>query len=284
MQGEVTTRFIRCVNHLKENHHFPSLRQFSMTIGVHPQCMSDVMRAKREVNSDIIHKTILHYKINPVYIYTGEGSMLIEDGPADSSSPIITIVTDEGGDERIVHVPVSAQAGYGEHLNDRVYIGDLPHFTLPDKRYKTGTHRCFDLAGDSMEPTLFSGEQLVCNFIEPDNWFGGIRNDYVYVVVSHDSVLVKRVVNNLKKNGTLILKSDNTFYTPYEIELKDILEVWMVNVKISPFMPSPSNIRNSFQTEVDLLKTTISDQTKLIQSLNATVEKLLRQNRSSMIR
>lgn len=284
MQGEVTKRYINCVNHLKENHRFPSLRQFAITIGVHPQCISDIVRSKREVNSDIIHKTIAEYKINPVYLYTGEGPLTMDETPKENTEAILTIVTDESGEERIVHVPVAAQAGYGNQLNDRVFIEDLPRFSLPGTRFRSSTHRCFDVAGDSMEPTLFSGDQVVCSFIEPNDWINGIRSNYVYVLVTHSSVVVKRVVNNLKKNGCLVLKSDNSFYSPYELELKDVLEVWMVSVKISPFMPSPSNMRNGFHNEVDMLRNTISDQTKLIQSLNSTVEKLLRQNRGSMIR
>lgn len=285
MQGEVTNRYLTGLNYLKEKHIIPSTRQFAITIGVHPQCISDIVRGKREVNIDIIHKTIEHYKLNPVYIFTGKGTILLDSKDSDeNSNPILTIVTDKEGDERIVHVPVAAQAGYGNQLNDVIYIKNLPNFSLPGPQFRSSTHRCFDVAGDSMEPTLYSGDKVVCSFIEPENWFAGIRNNYVYVLISSSSVVVKRVCNNLKRDGKLMLVSDNSFYAPYELELKDLLEVWQVSVKISPFMPSPSHIRNGLHNEVDLLKNTISDQSKLIQSLNSTVEKLLRQNRGTMSR
>ena len=81
-----------------------------------------------------------------------------------------------------------------------------------------------------------------------------------------------------------MLISDNSYYQPYSMELVNIIEIWKVTHKISDFMPSPRNIRNAFHTEVDLLKETIADQSKLIRSLNSTVEKLLKQNRSSYTR
>lgn len=286
MQGEVTNRFISSVNFLKESHIIPSTRQFALTIGVHPQCISDIFRSKRPVNSEIIHKSVIHYNINPVYLYTGTGSILI-DGPSTDQKnvdPIVTVVTNKEGDERIVHVPIAAQAGYGSQVHDPMFFEELPSFSLPGQQFQSSTHRCFDVAGDSMEPSIYSGDKVVCSFVESENWFTSIRNNYVYVLVTHTSVLVKRVTNNLKKNGSLLLISDNNFYSPTELELKDMVEVWQVKLKISQFMPSPSHIRNGLHNEVDLLKNTISDQSKLIQSLNNTIEKLLRQNRSSMIR
>lgn len=286
MQGEVTNRFIRCLNYLKENYRIPSYRQFAMAIDIHPQCISDILRGKREVNTDIVQKSVKHFNLNPIYIFTGAGPFQLDDDNQrqEAVSPVVTIVTDPMGDERIVHVPVAAQAGYGSQLNDPVFFEDLPTFSLPGNKFRSSTHRCFDVAGDSMEPTLYSGDKVVCSFIEPENWLTDIRNNYVYVLITQSSVVVKRVENKLKNEGVLALISDNSFYEPYEIELKDLLEVWMVSVKISPFMASPSNVRNGLHNEVDILKNTIADQTKLIQSLNNTVEKLLRQNRSTMTR
>ena len=286
MQGEVSTRFIQSLEYLKSLNKIPSTRQFAMSIGIHPQCISDIVRGKRDVNCDILFKAIQTYKLNPNFLYTGTGSVLISesDNSHHGTDPILTVVTDDLGNERIVHVPVSAQAGYGHNLHNPSYIDDLPTFSLPGSKYSHGTHRCFDVTGDSMEPSIYNGDKVVCGFVEPDNWFSGIKANHVYVIISRESVVVKRVINNLKANGTLSLISDNNFYKPYEIELKDIVEIWQVSVKISPFMPSPRNIRNGLHNEVDMLKNTIADQSKMIQSLNATVEKLLKYNRTSSVR
>lgn len=284
MQDEVTQRFLKSVNHLKSLKKVKSTRQFALSIDLHPQCMSDISTGKRPVNNEILSKTIEKYSINPSYLFLGHGAILMNGESGNISEPILTVVTDKDGVEKIVYVPIAAQAGYGGQLHDPIYVQDLPTFSLPDNRFAHGSYRCFDVAGDSMEPTLYNGDKVVCNFIEKENWFHGIREKYVYVIIQRDSVLIKRVANNLKTKGTLTLISDNSFWDPVDLELKDIVEVWQVAVKISPFMSSPQNVRNGLHTEIDVLKQTISDQSLLIKSLNATVEKLLKQNRTKIIR
>ena len=63
---------------------------------------------------------------------------------------VLTIVTNAQNDDRIVHVPVPAQAGYASEISNPTFIQDLPSFTLPDYKYKVGIHRSFDISGDSM--------------------------------------------------------------------------------------------------------------------------------------
>ena len=285
MQKEITQRFIQCIQHLKDEKVIPSTRQFAISIGVHPQCISDIMTHKRAVNCDIIDKSVIHFDFSPEFIFKGTGTKICCDTKSGfGNSGILSVVTDNLGNERIVHVPYEAHAGYGNQMRDPVFMKELPTFSLPDSKFANGSFRCFDVVGDSMEPTLFSGDKVVCNYIEQENWFTNIKNNYVYVIITKNDVFVKRVNNKLKEAGQLFISSDNRFYESQNIDIIDLVEVWQVEVKISHFMPSPNNIRNGLHTEVDGLKETISEQSKLIQSLNKTVEKLLKQNRTSLSR
>ncbi len=289
MQTQLTERFILCMNLIKENNNIPSNRQFSKLIDTHPQCISDVMTGKREANADLISKLVEIFEINANYIFTGKGEPFMDQTdevsvPEKSPEPIITVVTDANGSERIVFVPYAAQAGYPNQFHDPVYMQNLPTFNLPDVRFQTGTHRCFEVSGDSMEPTIFAGEQVVCSFVEQDNWYNSIKSNYVYVIVSQSGIIIKRVVNNISTDQELLIRSDNSFYDAFTIPVEDVKEVWLVTHKISPFMPSPSNIRNALHMEVDNLRMTISDQGKMIQSLNSTIEKMLKQNRQLSVR
>jgi hypothetical protein len=60
----------------------------------------------------------------------------------------------------------------------------------------------------------------------------------------------------------------------------EIKEIWHVEVKISPYLPSPNNIRHAFHEEMDDMKKIIDQQSRSILVLNQTVEKLLKQNRA----
>ena len=277
MNSIVTQRFIKCHDKLREENRVRSSRQFAISLEYLPQSLSEILKGRRDVTIELLRKAVELYKINPVYIYTGEGPMFMSEED-HKSFRVLTIVTNVQDDERIVHVPVPAQAGYAGEMTDPTFIQDLPTFTLPDYKYKVGTHRSFDVSGDSMEPTLFEGDKVVCSYLEPTLWESSIKDNYVYVIVTRGDVVVKRVMNNLKADKQIELISDNNFYESYKVNIGDVREIWYVRAKISPFLPSPQNIKNYLQDEILGLRDTINNQSQLIHNLNLTIEKLIDQN------
>lgn len=274
MNSVVTQRFIKCHDKLREEKRIKSSRQFALSLDYLPQSLSEILKGRRDVTIELLRKAIERYQMNPVYIYTGDGPMFMSEED-HKSFRVLTIVTNGQDDERIVHVPVPAQAGYAGELANPTFIQDLPSFTLPDYKYKVGTHRSFDVSGDSMEPTLFEGDKVVCSFLEPTLWESSIKDNFVYVVVTRGDILVKRVFNKLKEGKSLELQSDNNFYEPYQVPISDIREIWYVRAKISPFLPSPANIQNLVRDEVRQLQNIINKQNHLIYNLNETIEKLI---------
>lgn len=274
MNSIVTQRFVDCHDLLKSQGKIKSSRQFALSLDFQPQSLNDILKGKRDVTIELLRKASEVYNINPEYVLLGTGEGLIDINTQNKSG------SDKEHNERIVYVPVAAQAGYGNNLTEQTFFKELPTFSLPDYRYQQGTHRCFDVTGDSMEPTLISGDKVVCSFIEPLDWNHAIKDHFVYVIITRGDVVVKRVVNKLKENQCLELFSDNDYYEPYILEGGDIVELWYVETKISPFLPSPSNLRNSIHTEMDSLKTDLKKQSELITNLNSTIEMLIKQNRS----
>ncbi len=274
MNSVVTQRFIKCHDKLKEEKRIKSSRQFALSLEYLPQSLSEILKGRRDVTIELLRKSIEKYQINPVYVYTGDGPMFMTEED-HKSFRVLTIVTNGQEDERIVHVPIPAQAGYAGELSSPTFVQDLPSFTLPDYKYKVGTHRSFDVSGDSMEPTLFEGDKVVCSFLEPLLWENSIKDNYVYVIVTRGDVVVKRVFNKLKEEKHLELRSDNNFYEPYKVPIGDIREIWYVRAKISPFLPSPANIQNMVRDEVRQLQSVIGKQNQLIYNLNETIKKLI---------
>ena len=218
MNNVVTQRFIKCHDKLREDKRIKSSRQFALSLEYLPQSLSEILKGRRDVTIELLRKAVERYQMNPVYIYTGDGPMFMSEED-HKSFRVLTIVTNGQDDERIVHVPVPAQAGYAGELANPTFIQDLPSFTLPDYKYKVGTHRSFDVSGDSMEPTLFEGDKVICSFLEPTLWETSIKDNYVYVIVTRGDILVKRVFNKLKEGKYLELKSDNGFYEPYQVSI-----------------------------------------------------------------
>ncbi len=91
-----------------------------------------------------------------------------------------------------------------------------------------------------MEPTLQHGDKVVCSFIEPQYWKQAIRDGQVYVVISTDGVVVKRLINRIRTHATLDLVSDNSSYEVVELPASDIKEVWWVRLRITPYLDRPA--------------------------------------------
>ena len=277
MPSIVTERFILVHNKLKDENHVRSSRQFALALDYLPQSLSEILKGRRDVTIELLRKAVERFKINPVYIYTGEGPMFLTEED-HKSFRVLTIVTNSQDDERIVHVPVPAQAGYSGEMTDPGFIEDLPTFTLPDYKYKVGTHRSFDVAGDSMEPTLYEGDKVVCSYLEPTLWETSLKDNYVYVIVTRGDVLVKRVFNRIKADKSLELRSDNDFYKPFTVNIGDIREIWYVRAKISPFMPAPQPNQPQLSSEIRELKTTVLEQSNKINALSVVLQKMLGQD------
>jgi len=279
MNSVVTQRFIKCHDKLRDDNRVRSSRQFALSLDYLPQSLSEILKGRRDVTIELLRKAIEKYKLNPVYLFTGDGPMfMMEEDHQDFR--VLTIVTNSEEDERIVHVPIPAQAGYAGEAANPAFIQELPTFTLPDYNYKTGTHRSFDVAGDSMEPTLTEGDKVICSYVEPTIWENTIKNGHVYVVVMQGDVIVKRVNNQLAEERCLELFSDNNFYKPYSITASDIREIWQVRAKISASLAPPKS-ENQFNGPLTDMQQKLEQQAHLIRNLHLNIEKLLSNNELS---
>ncbi len=274
MNSIVTDRFIKCHDKLRENGKVRSSRQFAISLDYLPQSLSVILKGQRDVTIELVRKAVEEYGFNPIYLFTGEGPMFLGKESDGRSFRTLTVMTDRAEDELIVHVPIPAQTGYAGEYVDTDFFKELPTYSLPDYKYKVGTHRSFDVSGDSMEPTLFEGDKVVCSFLEPGLWESSLKDSYVYVIVTRGDVVVRRVFNKIKEGRYLELHSDNHFYQPYTIPFGDIRELWYVRAKISPFLPSPTNIENFVRAEVSELKEAVMQQSNLIGNLHQTLEQL----------
>lgn len=133
---------------------------------------------------------------------------------------LLTISVDNQGEENIEMVPVKAQAGYAGSYGDLDFIASLPKFKLPflppDK-----TYRCFQIRGDSMLPVK-EGSWVTCSFVE--NWLQ-IKDGTACIIVTRDEGIVFKLLYK-KGNGKFLLVSTNREYSPYEIKMAQVLEIW----------------------------------------------------------
>ena len=131
--------------------------------------------------------------------------------------------------QRIVHVPVQAQAGYPGKGMDPVFVQQLPVYDLPIPRLQFDqTVRSYEVEGESMEPLLFKGDIVLAAYLHQVQWEKSLKDGPVYVIVTHRDVLVKRLTNRIREERKVILHSDNPSFPSVAMEVADIREIWQV--------------------------------------------------------
>ncbi|MFL5789053.1 MAG: S24 family peptidase [Flavisolibacter sp.] len=133
-------------------------------------------------------------------------------------------------------IGIKAQAGYIKGYEHVDYIGSLEKYSLPPGVNPSGAiWSYFEVDGDSMEPTLYAGDILLTTMLPREDW-NDIKNHSVYIILTNDQLLVKRVRQKSPTEWTLI--SDNAeAYPPIEINLSSIRQVWTFRRHIRSRLP-----------------------------------------------
>ena len=153
--------------------------------------------------------------------------------PAGGKLRILALTVDKDQNENIELVPQKAAAGYLNGYADPEYLEVLPKFRLP-MLSQTGTYRAFEIAGDSMLP-IASGTVIVGRYVE--DWATIKDGTPCVVVSSKDGIVFKRVFNKLRSGAMFVLHSDNPHFSPYDLNVDDVLEIWEAKSYISSTFP-----------------------------------------------
>lgn len=159
----------------------------------------------------------------------------------------LPIVVNSEGNERIVLVDVKAAAGYPVMYQDINFIQELPTFTIPLIDFSSGTFRCFEVSGDSMWPTIFNNDLVIAEY----STFATLKIKDVYVIVTSEGVLIKRVKALAIDKSEVELSSDNSDYSSFVLKHSEIKEVWKVRKRITHVTEEPKD--NAANTVSELI-------------------------------
>ena len=164
-------------------------------------------------------------------------------GQTKGASPkVLAITVNEQDEEYIDLIPQKASAGYLNGYADPEYLQELPKFHLPTLS-KSGTYRAFEITGDSMLP-LKPGTIVIGQYVES---FHEIKNGKCYVILSkEEGIVYKRVFDYSGDHGKLFMVSDNKAYSPYEMPLSDVIEIWQAKAYLSMEFPDHSEDEMTF--------------------------------------
>jgi hypothetical protein len=109
-----------------------------------------------------------------------------------------------------------------------------------------------------MAETLYPEDWVICSYVDLSmgrKSFNSIKEGYIYVVVTEEAVLVKRLLNRVQERGKIVIMSDNEAYATREIDVLDIKELWYVKAKLSFHFPNTryNTLRKISGLEADLI-------------------------------
>ncbi len=152
----------------------------------------------------------------------------LKSAPLAQPARVLNITVDKQQRENIEFINQKASAGYLNGYEDMEYVKELPKFNLPF--LNDGTYRAFEINGDSMLP-IRPGTIIVGSYVES---LQDLKDGHTYIVLTEqEGIVFKRVFSQLEKNGTLVLQSDNSSYSPFTVPGEEILELWEAKISIA---------------------------------------------------
>lgn len=230
---------------LLRNKFSKSQDEISKELGLNRSTYSGYENAVAQPSLDIITKICDYYNIsidvllrNDLSKYSDKQWKEVEHSwkttAKGSGLRILSAQVSENNEELIEMIPAKAKAGYALGYSDPEFIKELPTIRLPFLS-KNRKHRTFPISGDSMPP-VSDGSFVVAEFIE--DWTAISSGTPCVVVTNDDGIVFKILDNHLETDKTFVLTSTNAFYEPYNVGLKDVLEIWRFRCYISMELPS----------------------------------------------
>ncbi|MEI6947221.1 S24 family peptidase [Paraflavisolibacter sp. H34] len=135
-------------------------------------------------------------------------------------------------------VGIKAQAGYIKGFEQVDFLDSLEKFSLPPGVKAGGAQwSYFEVEGDSMEPTFSDGDILLASMVHAEDW-QEIKNFYVYVILTADRLMVKRVYRKSPEEWVLISDNDEV-YPQKLLPVHQVREVWVFRRHIKAKAPVP---------------------------------------------
>ncbi|MBD0375546.1 MAG: helix-turn-helix domain-containing protein [Flavisolibacter sp.] len=141
-------------------------------------------------------------------------------------------------------IGIKAQAGYIRGYEQVDYMETLEKYSLPPGVNPMGAvWSYFEVDGDSMEPTFHAGDIILASMLPVEDW-KEVKNFCVYIILTNEQLLVKRIYRNNDREWLLI--SDNEeLYSQVLLDVANVKQVWTFRRHIRSQVPQPREFKIS---------------------------------------
>jgi SOS-response transcriptional repressor LexA len=217
---------------------------------------ADIERGKTKISGKVVMELLRQFQINPLWLFGRSFTQYLDVDGGNVGPKVISI--DQEDNDTILLVNQKAAAGYPHNIQDLGWYETLPAFNIPLPQYRNATYRGFQVEGDSMLPNIRPNEWVLGKAVPS---ISEASDSKIYIVVLHDSVLVKKLQKIPNAPNKVRLISLNPEYIPIDVEVKNIQELWLVNSKLTFGLdePSESTLLRQLQQSMEELKGQINN-------------------------
>lgn len=189
-----------------------SVNAFAKRVDVPQTTLSNMIKRGTEPSTKTLNAVLSAFpEVNPDWLLTGSGEMYLSN----------KLSTTENKDARLVPLlPVAAQGGTLNDFVVSVKASECEKIISPIR----GVDYAMSISGDSMSPEYPSGAHILIKKINEKAFIDWGR---VYVLDTCNGTVIKQLFPS-DKPDTVLCKSVNPNYPPFEVSYADIYGVYRV--------------------------------------------------------
>ncbi|MCI1778490.1 MAG: hypothetical protein LKI53_00870 [Bacteroidales bacterium] len=191
-----------------------SKRSFYKSVGI----SRGTLETNTGITEEVMAKFIAAYpEVSVEWLIEGTAPMLKTPGGSHSKSRGDITGYAKAGFAGIPLIPADAAEEILSGKGSREILGEArcEHYTIPAFK---GAEFLIRVKEESMEPKYYPGDIIACRHIKEDTFF---QWNKVYIISTSQGLLIKRIRKG-SDSGHLMLISENTDYSAFEISIKEI--------------------------------------------------------------
>lgn len=222
-----------------------SIRSIELTSGYTLGIISSAIKRKGDITEDLSKFLDKYPEVNPLWIYEGKGTMLVDNNNnrtiytiKSNDTPVNEPVEEYNSDKKqnfftisknnTYYIPVSKVPDFINSTPTTTMLNNYLPINLPPD-FKSVNY-IFQVEGENMYPTFSNGDNVGCRYLENKKYiqFG----DPHLLDIGNGGLLLRRLFKSDNLNH-VILRSDNIGYPDIEVDKDDILHLFLVTTKLS---------------------------------------------------
>lgn len=221
----INQRFIDSVNLLISSKKVHLKSEIAEKLNIKKSTFSEILNLRMSISTEAIANFCDLYEINPTWLLTGKGSMLLDQGEDKIIAERVTSFSGRISQEVLYPITsIHAIGGFGNEFGHITEMDISDYCSIPlfkDKKVDF----IIPISGDSMVPKFYPGDYVACSVLKDKELIQW--NKAFIVATKSQGILLKRLKKSEKENYLLAL-SDNIDYPPFDVPMDEITGIALV--------------------------------------------------------